>query len=148
MNPSSPPNFETGRVFGCFRMTWLWFCWWRLVDVGVGFLLEDGFTGVWHSIVSDEMCWWVRLVLDPNLSGRWCQMDSQIDEECANEAYSLYVSENPQSQSKKTATTLPLFHPYLTFAHPEVRPEVRFVHLVRLESAGGPFCGRFVHLRH
>ena len=43
-------------------------------------------------------------VLDLKLSGRRCQLDSKSVKECANEAYSLYVSENPQMQSKKTAT--------------------------------------------
>ena len=51
----------------------------------------------------------ISIALDPNVSGRSCQLDSLIDEECANEAYSLYASENPQSSSMKTATDSALY---------------------------------------
>ena len=50
-----------------------------------------------------------------------CRLDSKNDEEWANEAYSLYMSENPQSQSKKTAADFALCGSkgsYLSFVGP------------------------------
>ena len=82
-----------------------------LVDVAVGFGLGIGLFG--DLIVGQLFVGWGDLAVDfvfelmfvyttPLSAGRY-RLDSKSDEECSNESYSLYVSEIPQSQSKKTA---------------------------------------------